>query len=127
MSKELTAREFAEQLLTEIDNAKQAKIKVDWEPFAAVIRAAATQPDIFGPVPAAVPIPPTPPEFPKLKVRYEPNHAAYEWLVVNSWSEEEPYHSGGWYTRPMKEMEMLKAAGIPERAKEEWQRRKGGS
>ncbi len=91
---------------------------------------------------AANPLPVMLPDFPKLKVRYDfakGGGGATEWIVVNNFTEEADYHANGWYTmwppnsvRQIKgrfeslesEVEKLKADGVKERQKEDWQRRK---
>lgn len=72
---------------------------------------------------AALPV--IPPEFPKLKVLYDAKSwSAVEWIICEDGAAELPYHAGGWYTRPMEQLESFKAANIPERPAEEYQRRK---
>jgi hypothetical protein len=60
--------------------------------------------------PAPVPqLPGPPPEFPKLKVRYEHGQPV-EHVVCETIYEEVPYMSGGWYTRPLSELEQFRGA-----------------
>jgi hypothetical protein len=47
------------------------------------------------------------PEFPKLKCRYQAGQPV-EYVVCETIYEEVPYMSGGWYTRPMSELEELR-------------------
>jgi len=62
--------------------------------------------------PAPVPqLPQPPPEFPKLKVRYNPQTGQpLEHIVVDTVYEEVPFMSGGWYTRPLGELEQIRRA-----------------
>jgi hypothetical protein len=90
-----------------------------------------------------IPVSPMPvmlPKWPKLKVRfdYAKGGEAQEWIVVNNGNEEAPYHAGGWYTvwppsvpasttqtqTLESHIEKLKADGVRERPKEDWERRK---
>jgi len=58
--------------------------------------------------PAPVPqLPAPPPEFPKLKVRYADGQPV-EHVVCETIYEEVPYMSGGWYTRPMSELDEVR-------------------
>ena len=58
--------------------------------------------------PASPPqLPGPPPEFPKLKVRYEHGQPV-EHVVCETIYEEVPYMSGGWYTRPMSELDEVR-------------------
>jgi hypothetical protein len=58
--------------------------------------------------PASPPQLPGPlPEFPKLKCRYQAGQPV-EYVVCETIYEEVPYMSGGWYTRPMSELEELR-------------------
>jgi len=60
--------------------------------------------------PASPPqLPGPPPEFPKLKVRYEHGQPV-EHVVCETIYEEVPYMSGGWYTRPLSELEQFRGA-----------------
>jgi hypothetical protein len=66
-----------------------------------------------------------PPEYPKLKVLYSaPDYTAKEWLIVNNATEETLYRAGGWLTRPLSEVESLKANGVQERPLSEHDRRR---
>jgi hypothetical protein len=73
--------------------------------------------------PAPIPLPIIPPEFPKLKVRYDASGQALEWIIVQNFDEETNYHSGGWFTGKMTELEAVKAFA-KERPKTDWERRK---
>jgi hypothetical protein len=52
-------------------------------------------------------LPGPPPEFPKLKVKYIAGRPV-EHVVCETIYEEVPYMSGGWYTRPMSELEEVR-------------------
>jgi len=59
------------------------------------------------PVPPQLPAPS--PEFPKLKVRYDRQTVqSLEHVVCESICEEVRFISGGWYTRPLAELEEVK-------------------
>ena len=130
-------------LLTEVEKVEKRRIKksLTWEALAGVIKdtlngGTPAVEDNYDPIPK---IPVMLPDWPKVKVRY--GGGAQEWIVVNSPTEEVPYQSGGWYTEwppnALRQVqgqveslesciERLKAAGIKERPREEWQRRKQG-
>jgi hypothetical protein len=57
------------------------------------------------PVPPQVPAPP--PEFPKLKVKYQSGRPV-EHVICETIYEEVSYLSGGWYTRPLSELEQIR-------------------
>jgi len=57
------------------------------------------------PVPPQLPGPP--PEFPKLKVKYLEGKPV-EHVVCETIFEEIPFMSGGWYTRPMSELDEVR-------------------
>ena len=71
-----------------------------------------------------MPVPEIPREFPKLKVLYDAAGNRKEWLIVHSFTEEELYHAGGWFTRPIAEVETLRRDGIQERPLSEHDRRR---
>jgi hypothetical protein len=133
----MDGKEFGEALICELKKRQKRRVQspLTWESFAEAIG------DVFDPKPeednsiTPYPMPQIPAEFPKLKVKYGGNElknvagltaqkimemqassyrTAQAWIVVNNWIEEEPFHSSGWYTRPMKELEILKADGVPE-------------
>jgi hypothetical protein len=120
-----------EELLTKLIDACTAKSKariktaLDWSALADTFRNIQDGKAVEAgwETPAPAPFPVIPPEFPKLKVRYDQSGAALEWLIVKSWGEEEDYHCGGWYSRPMSELETVKAVA-KERLKTDWERRK---
>jgi hypothetical protein len=59
------------------------------------------------PSPPQLPVPP--PEFPKLKVKYDRETGQpLEHVVCETIFEEIPYMSGGWYTRPLSELEQIR-------------------
>jgi hypothetical protein len=60
--------------------------------------------------PASPPqLPAPPPEFPKLKVKYDRETGRpVEHVVCETIYEEVAYMSGGWYTRPMTELEEVR-------------------
>ena len=58
------------------------------------------------PVPPQLPGPP--PESPKLKVKYNHEGQPVEHVVCETIFEEIPYMSGGWYTRPLGELEQIR-------------------
>jgi hypothetical protein len=59
--------------------------------------------------PASPPqLPAPPPEFPKLKVKYDQTGNPVEHVVCETIFEEIPYMSGGWYTRPLSELEQIR-------------------
>jgi hypothetical protein len=134
----MDGKEFGEALICELKKRQKRRVQspLTWESFAEAIS------DVFDPKPeednsiTPYPMPEIPAEFPKLKVKYGGNElknvagltgekimqmqasssyrAAQAWIVVNNWKEEEPFHAGGWYTRPMRELAELKADGVPE-------------
>ena len=57
------------------------------------------------PVPPQLPQPP--PEFPKLLVKYQRGNPV-EHVICETIFEQVPYMSGGWYTRPLAELEEVK-------------------
>ena len=58
--------------------------------------------------PASPPqLPGPPPEFPKLKCRYQAGQPV-EYVVCETIYEEVPYMSGGWYTRPLSELQQIR-------------------
>ena len=132
----MTGEELIERLLIEFQkkDKRRVKVPVTWETLEELIR------DVLDPKPFeedVIPFyaaPDIPPEFPKLKVKYGKDIdfkaqtpekikammstgrdlSAQAWIIVQSAKEEEPYHAGGWLTRPMKELEKLKADGVAE-------------
>jgi hypothetical protein len=121
----MNGKQFADALLVELGKRKRGLFhrSFDEDSLADLIRSALDpQPEQPNYIPlAALPI--IPPEFPKLKVRYDGKTGAeMEWIVVNNAAEESPYHE--WYNVKMAELDRLKAANVPERPKEDWQRRK---
>jgi hypothetical protein len=122
----VNGKQFADALILEIEKRKRHRVTTNltWDTLADLIRSALDpQPEQPNYIPSSA-APAIPPEYPKLKVLYDASGQAKEWIFVESIAAEAPYHSGGWYTRPMSELESLKAANVPERAAEEWQRRK---
>ena len=58
--------------------------------------------------PASPPqLPAPPPEFPKLKVKYHEGKPV-EYIVCETIYEEVPFMSGGWYTRPLAELDQVR-------------------
>jgi hypothetical protein len=59
--------------------------------------------------PASPQLPAPPPEFPKLKVKYDRETGKpLEHVVCETIFEEISYMSGGWYTRPLSELEQIR-------------------
>ena len=139
--------DLLERLLETVAKWKRKPIQKNfgWESFADFLE------DVKNPKPEEVAVVPEPllkgfvsrSEFPKLKVRYDyaKGGEAQEWIVVNNGVEEAGYHANGWYTnwppsvpastkqtQTLESMiEQLKADGVKERSKEDWQRRKAAS
>ena len=138
---------LAQALLTELGKKEKRRTKtaVSWEALGELIRDALDPKPLEEDVTAVTtsPLPVMLPEHPKLKVLYDGKTGTpVEWIVVNNFNEEAPYHAGGWYTvwppnslRQIQgqagsleaELEKLKADGVKERPKEDWQRRKESS
>jgi hypothetical protein len=121
----MNGKQLADALLVELDKRKRSRMhrSFDEDSFADLIRSALDpQPEQPNYIPSyAQPI--IPPEWPKLKVKYDGKTGAeMEWIVVNNAAEEAPYHE--WYNLKMPELDRLKATNVPERPAEEWQRRK---
>jgi hypothetical protein len=133
-------------LAEELKKAGKRRIKkaLTWESLAEEVQNAAdggkpVEEDFVktgdAPTPGISPV--IPPEFPRLLVSYR--EKVLEYVLVNNAAEWAPYHS--WHTvfppsQPASravttsleaELEKLKAAGIKERPKEDWQRRKESS
>lgn len=121
----MNGKQLADALLVELDKRKRSRIhrSFDEDSLADLIRSALDpQPEQPNYIPLAA-LPVIPPEWPKLKVKYDGKTGAeMEWIIVNNAAEEAPYH--GWYNRPMSERDQLIAASVPERPAEEWKRRK---
>lgn len=120
---------FAQLLLDELEKKQKRRIKVavSWEAIEDLIKGALDpQPLPVGEdhIPASA-RPEIPPDFPKLKVRFNSGTGEpLEWIVVQNFNEEAPYHGGGWFTRRLGELEQLKTDGVKERPAEDWKRRK---
>jgi hypothetical protein len=123
----MNGTESLKALLFEVEKLERARVKISspLEILKHCIRGAlnpqeeveqSAEPLFYRP-------PATPPEFPKLKAKYGNGGGALEWIIVQNMSEEDPYRSGGWYSRPMSELDGLKAAGVPERPPTDWERR----
>ena len=121
----MNGKQLADALLVELDKRKRSRIhrSFDEDSLADLIRSALDpQPEQPNFIPSAT-LPVIPPEWPKLKVKYDGKTGAeMEWIVVNNAAEESPYHE--WYNVKMAELDRLKAANVPERPAEEWKRRK---
>ena len=121
----MNGKQLADALLVELDKRKRSRIhrSFDEDSLADLIRSALDpQPEQPNYIPSFT-LPVIPPEFPRLRVRYGgAGMAEQEWIVVNNPAEDAPY--AAFYIRPMSELESLKAANVPERPAEEWQRRK---
>jgi hypothetical protein len=120
-------KDFAKAALTEIEKMEKGYIKTG-DPISFVKKMFE---GVIDPKPAEqahVPfyVPPViAPEWPKLKVLYgPPDYTAKEWLVAQNPQDELMYHAGGWMTRPMKELESLKAQGVKERPLADDERRR---
>lgn len=114
-------------LLTEIQKVDKRRIKksLTWEALGEEIQNAANggTPAVDEFVTGSVPLPVIPQEWPKLLVDYgRTGGVAQEYAVINNFFEWSPIHN--FYVRPMTELPALKAAGVKERLKEDWARRK---
>ena len=94
---------LAQALLTELGKKEKRRIKtaVSWETIGELIRDALDPKPLEEDVTAVTtsPLPVMLPEHPKLKVLYDGKTGTpVEWIVVNNFNEEAPYHAGGWYT-----------------------------
>jgi hypothetical protein len=136
MDKQEFIAEVAAAALVELDKMEKRRVQVSSpremlkELFKGVIDP---KPAEDNSTPFQAP-PEIPPEFPRLLASY--GQKTLEYIVVNNSAEWAPYHD--WYTvfppqqpasRPIAttleaEVEKLKADGVPERPKEDWQRRK---
>ena len=121
----MNGNESLEALVVETGKRKRSRMQtpVTWESLGELFESA-LNPKPEEPVHVqhfAAPI--IPPEFPKLKVKYDgKTGAALEWIVVQNGNDENSYRT--WYTEPMAKIEFLQATNVPERPAEEWQRRK---
>jgi hypothetical protein len=57
--------------------------------------------------PAPPQLPGPPPDFPKLKVKYQMGRPV-EHVICATIFEEVPFMAGGWYTRPLSELEQIR-------------------
>jgi hypothetical protein len=131
-------REFILAFAEECRKNEKRRVKpaVNWETIAltaeSTLNPRPLDPSDF-PEPPYVPKP-SPPEFPKLKVRYgtplsqgvqsvaktlatmnaPKEYAPSAWIIVNDPFEEDAFRAGGWLTRPMSELETHKANGVEE-------------
>jgi hypothetical protein len=121
----MTGKQFAEGLITEIEKRERRHIKTlpSWDTLKELVG------DVLDPKPEQKNVTPfyappvIPPEWPKLKVLYDAAGNRKEWLIVQNFTQEQLYHAGGWFTRPMTEVESLKADGIQERPLSDHDRR----
>lgn len=132
-AKEMNGEQFAHGLIAEIEKREVRFIKVPptWDNLKELVR------DVLDPKPAQVyhvPFYAPPvirPDYPKLKICYAKDGTAQEWLIANTIAEEAPYHGGGWWTYSKadvdREIERLKAANVPERPKDESERRRAAA
>ena len=119
----MNGKQLADALLVELDKRTRSRVRrsFDEDSLADLIRSALDpQPEQAEHVSHFV-APIIPPDFPRLRVRHD-GKAAVEYIVVDNPAEDAPYAT--FYIRPMSELESLIAANVPERPKEEWQRRK---
>ena len=104
----MNGKQLADALLVELGKRKRGLFhrSFDEDSFADLIRSALDpQPEQPNFIPSAT-LPVIPPEWPKLKVKYDGKTGAeMEWIIVNNAAEEAPYHE--WYNRPMAEADQF--------------------
>ena len=111
--------DFAARLQAAIELRMRRRVQspVTWEAVFDAIKAARApqaEPEELPYVPVSA-LPKVAPEYPKLIVRYDTSGQAQEWVFLDRPSADPSdgrFHSGGWFVRPLKELESLKAANV---------------